>query len=155
MTTTCTKQPHLTAHGYVCVPELSLRSPRQLDELLATLLVLRRGMTTPYEEEPQAREPPKDLAQLLKESQDPAVAHFAHRYEGGDLDEQGVWKGLALVQTAQVSSLRRALFDALKHRACSVASFDRVRCPGAPAASVTIGHESVVLATTTHYPDKE
>jgi len=148
------KAPHLTAHGYVCVPEQSLRSPRQLDELLAALLVLRRGMSWPYEES-QAREAPQDLAQLLKEGQDPAVAHFAHRFESGDMDELSMWKGLALVQSAQVSSLRRALFDALKHRACTVASFDRVRCPGAPAASVTIGHESVILATTTHYPDKE
>ena len=43
--------PHLTAHGYVSVPEQSLRSPDRLDKLVSLLLQLRGRMSWPAPED--------------------------------------------------------------------------------------------------------
>lgn len=50
--------PHLTAHGYVAVPEQSLRSPQQLDKLVAMLLHLRGQMSWPASEDEGGALPP-------------------------------------------------------------------------------------------------
>ena len=50
--------PHLTAHGYVSVPEQSLRSPEQLDKLVAMLLELRGQMSWPASEDEGGALPP-------------------------------------------------------------------------------------------------
>ena len=129
------KAPYLTAHGYLFCPEQTLRSPQQLDQLVSALLGLRREMSHPYDE-PPPRPVPEDMLQLIQAGlNDPAVAHFAARYAQGDLDELKMWKGLALVQSAQVSSLRRSLVDAVSQQP-------------PPSFKVTIGHESLILART-------
>ena len=44
-------EPTLTAHGRVCVEDQTLRSPEQLDHLVARLLHLRGQMSWPAPED--------------------------------------------------------------------------------------------------------